>query len=133
MSPHSVTNVATGIKHCCKSSHGHQHTDFCRCHVISDNFWLTSLFRLCSMRERHPSQSDRHYSQHPPDIVRYFKSTRLQIEGLSVCYEENQGDAILVIEGSSRAIAAARDDVDRQAKLLCRRQYGMSGHTMEAF
>ena len=39
----------------------------------------------------------------------------------SPSYEDHKGDAILVLEGPSRAIAAARDDLDRQANgnMLC--------------
>ena len=99
-------------------------------------FWLlplTSLSLLSRARRRNPSQSSKHYSQYPPDIVRYFKSTRLQLEGVSVCYEENQGDAILVIEGPSSAIAAAKNDLDRQATSLCRQQYMVRCDTLENF
>ena len=91
---------------------------------------MTSLSLLS--RARNPT-SDKYYSHQPPDVVRYFKCNHLELAGVRVSYEDNKGDAILVIEGPSRAIAAARDDLDRQAKLLCRRQYGMSGHTLEAF
>ena len=57
----------------------------------------------------------------------------MELAGVRVSYEDNKGDAILVIEGPFRAIADARDDLDRQAKLLCQEQYAMSGHTLEAF
>ena len=83
-------------------------------------------------RPRNPT-SDKYYSHQPPDVVRYFKCNHLELAGVRVSYEDNKGDAILGLEGHSRAIAAARDDLDRQAKLLCQRQYALSGHTLEAF
>ena len=83
-------------------------------------------------RPRNPT-SDKYYSHQPPDVVRYFKCNHLELAGVRVSYEDNKGDAILVLEGPSRAIAAARDDLDWQAKLLCQRQYALSGHTLEAF